>query len=76
MPYKNVSDLPDGVKDNLPEKAQEIYMKAYNSAHEEYKDPADRRGHASLEETSAKIAWAAVKKKYEKSDGKWRLKKE
>jgi len=76
MPYKSVDELPDGVKDNLPKKAQEIYMEAYNSAHEEYKDPKERRGDASLEETAAKVAWSAVKKKYEKADGKWRLKKE
>ncbi len=76
MPYNSLSELPDGVKDNLPKGAQEIYKEAYNSAHEQYEDPDDRRGKASLEETAAKVAWAAVKKKYEKSDGKWRLKKE
>jgi cation transport regulator len=77
MPYKSLSQLPDGVKDNLPKGAQEIYMEAYNSAHKQYKDPDDRRDKASLEETAAKVAWAAVKKKYEKSDdGRWRLKKE
>ncbi len=74
MPYKNLSDLPDSVTDNLPKGAQEIYMEAYNSAHEDYKDPEKRRGKASLEETAAKVAWAAVKKKYEKSEGKWQLK--
>jgi cation transport regulator len=70
-----VSDLPEGVKDNLPQGAQKIYMEAYNSAHEEYKDPDKRRGKESLEEAAAKVAWSAVKKKYEKADGKWRLKK-
>jgi cation transport regulator len=67
--------LPDGVKDNLPKHAQEIYMEAYNSAHDEYRDPDKRKGDASLEETAAKVAWAAVKQKYEKSEGKWRAKK-
>ncbi len=75
MPYKNLSELPDGVKENLPKGAQEIYMEAYNSAHREYKDSDKRRGKASLEETAAKVAWAAVKKKYEKSDDKWHPKK-
>lgn len=76
MPYKNLSELPDGVKDNLPMQAQEIYMEAYNSAHKEYQDPADRRGNATLEETAARVAWAAVKKKYEKPEGQWQLKKD
>lgn len=76
MPYKKVSELPDRVKDNLPKHAQEIYMEAYNSAWDEYKDPDERKGDASREETSHKVAWAAVKKKYEKKDDdKWHPKK-
>ncbi len=72
MPYHNVAELPDSVKDNLPKHAQEIYQEAYNSAWDEYKDPEDRRGGASREETAHKVAWAAVKAKYEKNDkGKW-----
>ncbi len=69
------SDLPDRVKDNLPKEAQEIFRKAYNSALDEYKDPDKRKGDASLEETANKVAWAAVKKKYEKADdGQWQEK--
>ena len=72
MPYKKKSDLPDGVKDNLPAHAQDIYKEAYNSAWNEYKDPDDRRDDASREEVSHRVAWAAVKKKYEKNDNdKW-----
>ncbi len=72
MPYKKVNDLPESVKDNLPKHAQEIYMEAFNSAWDEYKDPDERKGDASREETSHKVAWAAVKKKYEKGkDDKW-----
>lgn len=72
MPYDSVKDLPDSVKDNLPMHAQEIYKEAYNSAWDEYKDPGDRRGDASREETAHRIAWAAVKKKYEKNaQGRW-----
>ncbi len=76
MPYKKVNDLPDSVKDNLPKHAQEIYMEAFNNAWDEYKDPDERKGHASREETSHKVAWAAVKTKYEKGkDEKWHEKK-
>jgi len=71
MPYQKMSDLPDSVKDNLPKHAQEIYMAAYNSAWEEYDEPEERRGDASREETAHRVAWAAVKKKYEKQGDKW-----
>lgn len=56
MPYKNLNDLPDGVRDHLPEHGQEIYKEAYNSAWDEYKDPKDRRGDASREETAHRVA--------------------
>ncbi|MEX0940071.1 MAG: ChaB family protein [Candidatus Babeliales bacterium] len=72
MPYKSITDLPESVQNNLPEHAQEIYLKAYNNAYQEYQDPSKRRDDASLEETSARVAWAAVKKEYEKNNkGKW-----
>lgn len=72
MPYDSLAELPDSVKDNLPNHAQEIYKEAYNSAWDEYKDPEDRRGDASREETSHRVAWSAVKQKYEKNDnGNW-----
>ena len=74
MPYRKISDLPDSVKDNLPEHAQEIYMKAFNSAYEQYDRPEERRGDASREEVAHKVAWAAVKKEYQKDEktGKWK----
>jgi cation transport regulator len=75
MPYDKVSELPDSVKDNLPKHAQEIYKEAYNSAWDQYDDPEERRGDASREETAHRVAWSAVKKKYEKGDdGQWREK--
>ncbi len=77
MPYKNLSDLPEQVRDNLPKHAQEIFQAAYNSAWDQYDKPSERRGDASREETASKVAWAAVKKKYEKSEnGRWVKKKE
>ena len=71
MPYEKNSELPGRVKNNLPQKAQTIYRKAYNNAEEEYKNPSKRRGKASDEEVSAKVAWNAVKKKYKKGKDKW-----
>lgn len=62
MPYRFLSELPDGVKNNLPHHAQEIFKEAFNSASKEYKE----------EETAFKVAWSAVKKKYKKdSDDNW-----
>jgi cation transport regulator len=76
MPYRKVNDLPDAVREHLPVHAQEIYMEAFNSALEQYDKPGKRRGDASREETAHRVAWAAVKKKYEKDEktGKWREK--
>lgn len=74
MPYDTLTELPPQVKDNLPKHAQEIYQKAFNNAWDEYEDPGERRGGASesREEIAHRVAWAAVKKKYEKGeDGKW-----
>ena len=71
MPFQRISDLPESVKDNLPKHAQEIYMAAYNSAWEQYDQPEERRGDASRDETAHRVAWAAVKKKYEKQGDKW-----
>jgi cation transport regulator len=63
MPYKNRSELPDSVKDNLPDHAQGIYKEAFNSAWEQY-DHDEERSH--------RVAWGAVKESYHKNDdGKW-----
>jgi cation transport regulator len=36
MPYKQITQLPDNVKNNLPKHAQEIYKEAFNSAEDQY----------------------------------------
>jgi cation transport regulator len=72
MPYKTNADLPENVTNVLPKHAQDIFRAAFNSAYEEYKDPEDRRDDADREEVARKVAWTAVKKKYEKGDDdKW-----
>lgn len=66
MPYDKRSELPEQVKDNLPRHAQEIWKEAYNSAHEQYSDQDD------TQQTAARVAWSAVKNKYNKNDeGEW-----
>lgn len=71
MPYETISDLPKSVRDNLPKHAQEIYQEAFNRAWSEYAEPGERRGNASREEVSHKVAWSAVKQVYQKKNGKW-----
>lgn len=68
--YKKLEDLPEPVRNVLLKHAQKIYLAAFNNAWSEYKKPKDRRGSASREEVAHKVAWSAVKRKYEKSEGK------
>ncbi len=56
MPYKNLAALPKGVKNNLPKPAQEIYRQTFNHAWKTYQDPERRRGGASREEVSHRVA--------------------
>lgn len=75
MPYNSIDELPKGPHNVLPQHAQEIYLEAFNSAYDEYKNAKDRRGDADREETAHKVAWNAVKKVYEKGDdGHWHKK--
>ncbi len=72
MPYSRKTELPRGVQNVLPKKAQEIFSESYNNAEKQYREKEKRRGNVSLEEVASKVAWSAVKKKYKKGeDGKW-----
>lgn len=68
MPYSKKSDLPEQVKDNLPDHALEIYKEAFNGAWNEYSRKEDRRGGRDREETAHRVAWSAVKQKYTKNE--------
>ncbi len=62
MPYDRITQLPTGVKNNLPKHAQEIYKEAFNSAEKQYEE--ESRAH--------RVAWSAVEEKYEKNEnGNW-----
>lgn len=76
MMYKNLRGLPKGVRNNLPITAQKIYLDTYNSAWKTYGAPERRRGGASREEVSHRVAWAAVKREYTKDQrtGRWKRK--
>jgi cation transport regulator len=63
MPYSKKADLPESVRDTLPDHAQAIYKEAFNSSYEEY-------GHDEVR--AHRVAWGAVKKSYHKDEhGKW-----
>jgi len=71
MPYDSIAELPRSVRERLPERAQEIYRRVFNSAWNEYADPERRRGGASREATAHKVAWSVVKESYERRGGRW-----
>lgn len=73
MPYQTVQELPESVREHLPDHAQEIYREAFNAAWDRYDEPHERHGDSTREETAHKVAWAAVKKAYAKDErsGKW-----
>jgi cation transport regulator len=62
MPYKQITQLPDSVKNNLPKGAPEIYKEAFNSAEDQYGE--EDRAHC--------VTWSAVENKFEKNEkGNW-----
>jgi len=66
VPYETTGDLPAAVR-RLPPRAQEIFLAAFNNAWQEYAG----RGPQGQEETAFRVAWAAVKRQYEKRGGRW-----
>jgi cation transport regulator len=66
MPYNTNSELPDSVRDHLPEHAQDIYRETFNSAYETYGDPKKRSRGGTQEEAAHRAAWASVKHQYKK----------
>jgi cation transport regulator len=69
MPYDVNADLPPSVRSRLPEHAQDIFREAFNHAHAAHAhDPRQ-------EEAAFHIAWAAVKREYEKVGDRWAAKR-
>ena len=65
MPYTTNSDLPEPVRDHLPEHAQDIYRAAFNNAYASFAGQAERERRAHM------VAWAAVKRTYYKRGDQW-----
>ncbi len=62
MPYETNEDLPASVRAHLPPHAQDIFREAFNHAHVH---------HHGNDAVAFRIAWAAVKRRYEKVNGDW-----
>ena len=69
MQYENINNLPKIVR-NLPKPAKTLYLKAFNSAWEEY---AQSENEVLREKAAQEAAWSAVKGEYEKDEdsGEW-----
>lgn len=65
MPYAANADLPTSVKNHLPEHAQDIFRAAFNHAYDAH------QGDPRQEEAAHRIAWAAVKRLYDKREDRW-----
>ena len=62
MPYATNDELPRSVRTHLPQRAQDIFRAAFNQA---------SKRHGGDEVTAFRMAWAAVKRRYEKIGAYW-----
>ncbi len=69
MQYESINNLPKIVR-NLPKPAKTLYLKAFNSAWDEY---AQSENEVLREKAAQEAAWSAVKGEYEKDEdtGEW-----
>lgn len=70
MPYEKITDLPEPVKHALPKHAQEIFLAVFNSCWGKH----NKKAIEEKEVVCHKMAWAAVKRIYEKVNNKWVIK--
>jgi len=67
MPYQQVSELPQEIRDQLPEHGQQIYFAAFNAAQSD----------GLSEEGARDVAWNSVRNEYSQGkDGQWHRKDE
>lgn len=64
MLYKKLSDLPQNIRNLLPEFAQEVYLEAFNSTLRYYQRL--QTSDMSPEEIADQAAWAAVRQEYQR----------
>ncbi|PHN07577.1 ChaB family protein [Flavilitoribacter nigricans] len=68
MPYKNNTELPDTIRKNLSEPAQDVYREAFNNAWDQYQSPRGQEITHNLDESAHSVAWAAVQNFREKNE--------
>jgi len=73
MPYHRNGELPESVRSHLPAQAQDIYRSAFNHAWAQYGRPECHTS-GTREQTAQKVAWAAVKRRFEKVGEQWHRK--
>jgi len=71
MRYEKTEDLPDTIRDVLPEEAQDIYLEAYQRSYDNYQE--GEGGELSRESVAHRDGWTAVQQEYEqdKETGEW-----
>jgi len=76
MKYENKSDLPETLRDILPEEAQDIYLEAYKDAWEDHQE--EQAGDLSRASVAHQQGWAAVKREFVQNEetGEWHRKGE
>lgn len=67
MPWKNITDLPPEIRENLPAEAQKLFLGSFNGAYDgTCKDKGDDK-----EACAISIVRGTVKKQYKQENGKW-----
>jgi cation transport regulator len=76
MEYKSIEELPDTVRDILPEEAQELYLKGYNQGWEAYDE--ETSSDLSHESVAHRQGWIFVQKEFvqDEGTGEWHRKGE
>ncbi|BAT55937.1 hypothetical protein NOS3756_49310 [Nostoc sp. NIES-3756] len=65
MPYQQVNELPQEIRDQLPEHGQNIFLAAFNAAQSD----------GMSEEGARDVAWNSVRMEYEPGkEGQWKRK--
>jgi len=74
--YQNKSDLPETLREYLPDELQDIYLDAYQKSWQEYEEA--KGGEMNREGVAHRDAMRAVQQEhvYSKVSGKWHLKGE
>mgnify|MGYP001060450092 CR=1 FL=1 len=70
--YRNIQDLPAGIRQSLPEEAQSLYLDAFNHAWERAHASQDYQDEQSAREDADRRGWQAVTQEFrQREDGRW-----